>query len=1221
MIASLYIVHDIARNSASPARDYVVSTLTADWALEQLKNNARAVMIGERNFQFIRLPDGTYNAPAGIVTQLVEENGSYVLKEPHGESISFENATINGQQQHRLRSISDVDGNSLTVGYKADGRLDYVTDCYERKLTFSYGTDGRISQITDSTGRSVYYGYDGDGDLIWFQDPTGATSKWGYDYDGRHRMVSLRNPSDEYLTFNIYDSMGRVKQQRSQNLEDHLWNFHYSGFSTIQLDPLGNATMHYFDGKGRQISQRDATGVRQYWRYDGQNHAVRYTDGRGNATEYEYASGHGSGTSAGANNNLLKVYPFPDTDRTLFTETAYDAYNRVQNVYDEQRNRTEYQYDSGSITNRPIKVIQHRDLEADVVREFGYYSTGSDKGLLEWQSDADGNVTYFTYDAYGLPDKVRRGYVVPTGGNPTWYSERDFNYYARGDLGEEFDERGCWSSRDYNARRQLLHTYRGQGIVTENTYDGDGHALTAVAEDGTVIAYDHDSLNRLRKTTLAGLSSDPHQRTMEEQYDRGDRRTLVTDVLGRTTKFGFDGAGRRTSETNGAGETYGFGYDANGNLTSVTNPRNYSKWITYNAWNKIETVCRYGDWGDLTRYEYNNPSDRRPLLWKVTDFTGDVTAFDYDELGRIESQTDPVGTITWQYSNGVVYVGSEKGAKVTITETPVGGGAKSIVKQYDNMGRLYYVSNNGATTYYYYYKNDLLQKIKYPGGREVAYEYDDVNRLTRVVDGSNITSFSYYPQTAPVGQRQKLWKITFPNGTYREFGYRGNGEPWVSRDRKSNGEWITDNVLFFDMGGQLVGETIWPYPGDFQNGIESTPGLLAGYDADNRMSDYNGQSLTFDDDGNMTSGPVPGGGWSSYTYDKRNRLTGAAGAIYTYDAENRRLSRTYSGQTTTFVSVPLFGREEVIRQSGPNGTTDFVYAPGYGLLYQVNGSGLTVYHQDTRGHTIALTRADQGVVAFIQYDPYGHRMIREGSPQVDPEVYPFLYNGGMGVMTEPTELIYMRARYFHPDMRRFFNPDPIGDEGGYNHYLFANGNPVMFSDSTGEWFGWDDLVFAGGGALVGLVTQGVADAFRGELSDWETYAGAAVGGAAYGETLLYTANQWAAGAVGGAVTNGTTQALQMTFGEREEFDYVSFAADTAVGTLTGFIPGNKTASGTYFKGIVTRGWDGNIGAIQKSAGSALTMGEGALYRHAVPEGAGTTVFYNVANRTIRDLSK
>jgi len=43
----------------------------------------------------------------------------------------------------------------------------------------------------------------------------------------------------------------------------------------------------------------------------------------------------------------------------------------------------------------------------------------------------------------------------------------------------------------------------------------------------------------------------------------------------------------------------------------------------------------------------------------------------------------------------------------------------------------------------------------------------------------------------------------------------------------------------------------------------------------------------------------------------------------------------------------------------------------------------------------------------------------------------------------------MRARYYHPGLRRFVNPDPIGFEGGSNWYGYAGGNPLMANDPSG----------------------------------------------------------------------------------------------------------------------------------------------------------------------------
>ena len=65
----------------------------------------------------------------------------------------------------------------------------------------------------------------------------------------------------------------------------------------------------------------------------------------------------------------------------------------------------------------------------------------------------------------------------------------------------------------------------------------------------------------------------------------------------------------------------------------------------------------------------------------------------------------------------------------------------------------------------------------------------------------------------------------------------------------------------------------------------------------------------------------------------------------------------------------------------------------------------------------------------------------------------FGYNGRDGVVTDDNGLIYMRARYYSPEMKRFINTDVVA--GGIsnaitlNRFAYANGNPVSFINPFG----------------------------------------------------------------------------------------------------------------------------------------------------------------------------
>ena len=62
-------------------------------------------------------------------------------------------------------------------------------------------------------------------------------------------------------------------------------------------------------------------------------------------------------------------------------------------------------------------------------------------------------------------------------------------------------------------------------------------------------------------------------------------------------------------------------------------------------------------------------------------------------------------------------------------------------------------------------------------------------------------------------------------------------------------------------------------------------------------------------------------------------------------------------------------------------------------------------------------------------------------------------NGRDGVVTDSNGLIYMRARYYSPDLRRFINADivsgSISNAITLNRFAYANGNPVSFIDPFG----------------------------------------------------------------------------------------------------------------------------------------------------------------------------
>jgi RHS repeat-associated protein len=122
------------------------------------------------------------------------------------------------------------------------------------------------------------------------------------------------------------------------------------------------------------------------------------------------------------------------------------------------------------------------------------------------------------------------------------------------------------------------------------------------------------------------------------------------------------------------------------------------------------------------------------------------------------------------------------------------------------------------------------------------------------------------------------------------------------------------------------------------------------------------------------------------------------------------------------------------------------------------------YHFDAIGNTIAITDNSQQVVNAYAYTPFG--IITNKQEAISQ---PFAFVGQHGVMTEPNGLYYMRARYFDPHTGRFISQDPLGFDGGdVNLYIYAQNNPIIYTDPNGEFLQSLVAGSAAGGIVGGI---------------------------------------------------------------------------------------------------------------------------------------------------------
>jgi RHS repeat-associated protein len=262
------------------------------------------------------------------------------------------------------------------------------------------------------------------------------------------------------------------------------------------------------------------------------------------------------------------------------------------------------------------------------------------------------------------------------------------------------------------------------------------------------------------------------------------------------------------------------------------------------------------------------------------------------------------------------------------------------------------------------------------------------------------------------------------------------------------------------------------------------------YDGNNRLTDkgllLDAVSYDYDDSGNLIR-KTEIGQVRQYGYDTQNRLievkdgSGNLMARYGYDPFDRRIwkeqYRDRSGQVLAQArrSYYLYAGEGLIAESrqaitldandsvsagaepaiasqyGPRPDAEFTTGMLFVKTKNSNGGDtVAYYHHDHLDTPIQATDKQGNVVWSAQYNVFGRATITTPAASPDkPTISLDLRLPGQ-IEDEETELHYNWHRYYEPGLGRYVQSDPIGLEGGLNTYAYANQNPVLYNDPTGE---------------------------------------------------------------------------------------------------------------------------------------------------------------------------
>ena len=243
-------------------------------------------------------------------------------------------------------------------------------------------------------------------------------------------------------------------------------------------------------------------------------------------------------------------------------------------------------------------------------------------------------------------------------------------------------------------------------------------------------------------------------------------------------------------------------------------------------------------------------------------------------------------------------------------------------------------------------------------------------------------------------------------------------------------------------------------------------GRTYSYDGANRLTAFNGQSygygdggpyhavdriggadrFDYDANGNMTERNKGLAGQQTLVWDAQNRLSevqdnnGDMLEQYWYDVDGSRVKKV-NGSTTTYTFFAHY-EEEVT-----SGVTTAISHYTFGGLRVAVKRGSTLYHVhgDHLGSTSVTTAGSAAVEGSRAYYAYGAQRSASGTLRTDRTF--------TGQKADGTGLLYYNARYYDPALGTFISPDSLVPNPGmvvdYNRFLYARGNPLKYTDSSG----------------------------------------------------------------------------------------------------------------------------------------------------------------------------
>ena len=1046
--------------------------------------------------------DGTYTTQSfgcrlDRLTKL--DNGGFKVERRNRLTYIFD-------EFHFLTRIENAKEQGVNLEFDQQSRLIKAYEPISNvSIVYHYNNDGFLTQATTSAGRSVTLEYQNK-QLTKIYHADGITEEFTYN--------ELDQIIDHYLDFKListttYDDKGRATEQedsRDDNLKLQLNYEETDDFITTTItDRVGNVSFKKFDKNYQLLNEINALNEQRDIVYNEDGKPTKITNGRGYSSEMEYnqygditqllsANGAIDKKEYDTNRNILKHtnalgkesnFTYFENSNNVKTATnalgfetafTYNTNNQQASITTAEGRTTYYNYIDGLLTSITNPEGHTRNIYYDLD---GYVTSETDflGNLTSYERDGYGRVTRkkdplglvetWTYDARGnvlTYHDAKRNSSIQTPDNAS--RETRYQYNGQGDLIRKTQvyntQEFIWEYK-YDGESRLIESIDPKGNSTKFTVDPLGRAIETIDALGNIVKAKFDENGNLIETT------DALNNVTKASFDEMDQVVVTTDALNNNQSFTYNLLGQIKTTANALSQLWENTYDEisrlvgithpgseevpliaeqaldnDNNIISVTTPNNNTRALNLNENAQVSTETTADT--VTQHYSYN----QNGLVERSINGRGQQSNFVYDDASLLKSVTDNISTVSYIYD--------ETYNPVIVTEGDV-----SITRKYDGFDRVTEYKKDDASerrARFDFDNSGNLTTLSYPhttnskSGFPINYTYDALNRVSTVssfFNGVNAAEYEY-------DQNHNLKKVIRGNGTILVNEYDELNRLKSSIDTAADGTIILEQNYTYNAIGQLTQETIIP---ETAPPLELLSEQVMTYTADNRLSTKNSEGFDFDDDGNTLNISD-----MTLNFNARNQLESAGTSTeqssYQYNAEGQRVSQNYTLEGAEksrdyWVLPHHLGLPQTIREVTESGVAkDFIYSE-HGLIAQYNWdeyNGHYYFHYDYRGSVLAVSNKDGEVVARYGYTPFGQQYAAESYEETNKAfTTPFGYNGRDGVITDPNGLIYMRARYYSPELRRFVSKDPlrgdISDLGSLNRYAYVGGDPVNLIDPSG----------------------------------------------------------------------------------------------------------------------------------------------------------------------------